>query len=149
MRFLLARIMTHPSHTPVKKSTGRFGALQGWKVLSKRTYEPRKLERTLGKSTYDITGSNSRGRPFYGSSRSIDKIFCNPSYINDSPIILASFIWYSLQMYQTRYFYCYLLIFAWVNINTMTKAAKAWCDTDLVTIWLSDCLVSCGLCQCI
>ena len=33
MHFLLAKIMTPPNHTLVKKSTGRFGALQMRKVL--------------------------------------------------------------------------------------------------------------------
>jgi hypothetical protein len=35
MRFLLARIMTPPQSHPVKKSTGRFGALQVRKVPGK------------------------------------------------------------------------------------------------------------------
>ena len=34
MYLLLDRLMTHPSYSPVQKSTGKFGALQVTKVLS-------------------------------------------------------------------------------------------------------------------
>ena len=42
-----------PNHTSVKKSTGRFGALQVRKVLSSVLMNrEKKLERTLGKSNH-------------------------------------------------------------------------------------------------
>jgi hypothetical protein len=53
MRFLLAGIMPPPppNHTPVKKSTGRFGALQVRKVLSR---EHTNREKEIGKSNIHI-----------------------------------------------------------------------------------------------
>ena len=55
MRLTLARSMAHTlsCNTPVKKSTGRFGALQVGKVLSSgEANREKRLEMTLGKSWF-------------------------------------------------------------------------------------------------
>ena len=46
--YLLARIVTHPQTHPVKKSTGKFGALQVGKVLSS-VHTQKDVEKVEGK----------------------------------------------------------------------------------------------------